>query len=82
MSILDILPGWGKAQKKPIIVDFREPIHTTELITTLEGELRAHQGEHYVIVGVEGELYPIDIEIFKKTYDVVVPLQPLGETQA
>ena len=79
MELTDI--GWGKARKMPLEVHYRHPIHTTELITTLEGNLTARQGEHYVILGVEGELYPIEIGIFNKTYNVIVPLPSSDETQ-
>lgn len=71
--------NWGKARKKPIIVEFREPIPTWlhpngieyELIHTLEGDLLARLEKHFIIKGIDGELYPIEIEIFNKTYDVI-----------
>ena len=42
-----------------------------EIIETREGKLYAAAGRDYIIKGVEGELYPINKEIFKKTYEVV-----------
>jgi hypothetical protein len=62
---------WGRARKKPVEIDFREPRGSEETIFTLEGELRAKRGHDYVIRGVQGELYPIDIDIFNQTYEVV-----------
>ena len=62
---------WGKAQKKPIIVKWREVSADGEIIDTLEGQLKANSTEHYIIHGVEGEEYPIDKRIFYKTYDIV-----------
>jgi len=76
---------WRKARKKPIIVQFRE-VRPKELIRvkypekievrgevieTPEGDLEAHVGEDYIIKGVNGELYPIKIDIFNKTYELV-----------
>jgi hypothetical protein len=37
-------------------------------VETLEGNLRGRAGD-YLMVGVEGELYPCSREIFEKTYD-------------
>jgi hypothetical protein len=37
-------------------------------VETLEGSLRGRAGD-YLMVGVEGELYPCSREIFEKTYD-------------
>lgn len=73
---------WKKARKKPVLVRFREvepsnTLHisfasnTQELIRTREGNLWATKGRDFVIEGVEGELYPIDQKIFKKTYEVI-----------
>ena len=75
---------WKRARKKPVVVEFREVNpdenqcccasciqHPSEYIDTLEGRMRAIQGFHLIIKGVDGELYPIDKEIFEKTYDVL-----------
>lgn len=61
--------SWRKARKKPIVVEYRRPQGLFERVQTLDGELIAKPGTHYVIKGVEGELYPINIDIFEKTYD-------------
>jgi len=82
---------WGKARKKPVVVEFREVeplVHIKtkmpekkevwgETIETREGILFAYPDQDYIIRGVEGELYPIKKEIFDKTYDVVEPLEEL-----
>jgi hypothetical protein len=65
------MTAWGRARKKPVEVDFREPRGQIETVHTLAGELQARKGSHYIIRGVRGELYPIDIDIFNQTYDVV-----------
>ena len=58
-------------RKKPVIV------HATQLnfpegfeVTTMEGKVRGKPGD-YLMIGVNGEKYPIAREIFEKTYDVV-----------
>ena len=66
---------WGIARKKPIEVRFREVVPDTlggfEYIPTREGTICGYKGKDYIIMGVEGELYPIKKDIFEKTYDVV-----------
>lgn len=61
---------WYKARKKPIEIEFREA-KSLERIETLEGTLWAMRRNHFIIKGVKGEIYPIDKEIFYKTYDVI-----------
>jgi hypothetical protein len=74
---------WKFAKKKPIVIMFREPIPETkffdpdqkksvnaEKIETKEGILYAVCGRDYVIKGIQGELYPIDKNIFAETYEV------------
>ena len=71
---------WGKARKKPIVVEFREVIPNRqgrfgsgpyEEVETLEGYKDAIPGFHYIIKGIKGELYPIQKEIFDETYEVI-----------
>ena len=38
-------------------------------VATLEGVMQGKAGD-WLVVGVNGEMYPIDNEIFQKTYDV------------
>lgn len=61
---------WKLCRKKPIEVQFREPNAGIETIKTREGTLNAFYGHDYIIMGVNGEVYPIEKEIFEKTYDV------------
>lgn len=42
----------------------------TAMITTLEGKYKATEGEDVIIKGVEGEVYPCKVSIFKQTYDL------------
>lgn len=40
------------------------------VIRTLEGDMTAKTGD-YIIVGIKGEVYPCDAEIFEKNYQEV-----------
>ena len=70
---------WGKARKKPVMVEYRsvnpkdldEHGELCEFIHTREGTIVGYFDQDYIISGVEGELYPIKISIFNKTYDVI-----------
>ena len=60
-----------KVRKKPIVV------HATQLnllegfhITTKEGVMEGKPGD-YLMIGVDGEKYPIDKSIFERTYDIL-----------
>lgn len=39
-------------------------------VKTLEGTMKANKGD-YIILGVNGEVYPCKPDIFEKTYEVV-----------
>lgn len=57
------------AVKKPIpvrCIQIPEPFE----VETLEGTFTGKAGD-YLIIGVEGEMYPCEQEIFEKTYEVV-----------
>jgi hypothetical protein len=41
------------------------------IIDTLEGDVRAYDNSHYIIKGVEGEIYPCRVDIFEATYELV-----------
>lgn len=58
-----------KAIKKPIpvkCIQINEPFE----VETIEGIMKGKKVD-YLIVGIHGDMYPIDQEIFLKTYDVV-----------
>ena len=81
--------NWGKARKKPIIVQYREvkPDHfdfralSCERVQTLEGELLAYPDRDYIIKGVRDETYPIGKDIFNETYDVIEEFCEKEDTQ-
>lgn len=58
---------WREARKKPVTIEYRN-VTEREEIHTREGTIVAEPGD-YIIRGVEGEVYPIDADIFEKTYD-------------
>ena len=56
--------------KKPIVV------HATQLnfpegfeVTTMEGKVKGKPGD-YLMIGIDGEKYPCDKDIFERTYDI------------
>lgn len=57
-------PVWAKQIDKPFSVD------------TLEGDDIAGKAGDYLCVGVEGERWPIDKDIFEKTYTKVEDSEP------
>ena len=57
-----------KAIKKPIAVKCVQ-IHEPFIVETMEGTLNGKAGD-WLMVGVNGEMYPIDQEIFRLTYDL------------
>lgn len=59
---------FAKAIKKPIPVRCIQIDETFE-VETLEGKMKGQPGD-WLVVGVNGEMYPIAKEIFQKTYDL------------
>jgi hypothetical protein len=58
-----------QAVKKPIpvkCIQINEPF----TVETMEGLMKGKAGD-YLIIGIKGEVYPCDQEIFKETYDII-----------
>ncbi len=58
-----------KAVKKPIAIEcvqINEPFE----VETLEGTMKGKKGD-WLMIGVNGEMYPCDQEIFQKTYNLI-----------
>lgn len=58
-----------RAVKKPIpiqCIQIQEPF----VVETLEGEMHGKKGD-WLMVGVNGEMYPCDNAIFEKTYKLL-----------
>ena len=65
------LPGFNfkQAIKKPVPVkcyQMNEPFK----VETLEGTLKGKAGD-YLMIGVRGEMYACDKEIFNETYEII-----------
>ena len=58
-----------KAIKKPIEISCFQMDEEFE-VETMEGLMRGKKGD-WLMIGVSGEMYPCDHEIFKQTYDIV-----------
>ena len=61
--------AFKKAMKKPIAIrciQIDEPFK----VETLEGTMKGKKGD-WLMIGVNGEMYPCDKAIFDKTYDIV-----------
>ena len=67
----DPIPPWGKiAVEQGVIKPYRINGKPYVEIETLEGVMSAKNGT-YIIMGVDGELYPCKAEIFEMTYEKV-----------
>lgn len=65
------IPGleFQNAVKKPIpvkCIQINEPFK----VETMEGILEGKAGD-YLMIGIKGEMYPCDKEIFNETYELV-----------
>ena len=56
-------------RKKPVVITARRVI-SEQIIKTLEGEMLAKRGD-WIITGINGEEYPCDDDVFRKTYEAV-----------
>ncbi|PTM06622.1 MAG: hypothetical protein DA407_11575 [Bacteroidetes bacterium] len=61
--------AFKKAFKKPIAINCIQ-INEPFSVETMEGKMKGKKGD-WLMVGVNGEMYPCDQDIFKKTYDVL-----------
>lgn len=68
-SLNDLSGKMQQAVKKPIAIQCCQ-IKEDFLVHTMEGVMKAKAND-WLIVGVEGELYACDNQIFQKTYDLV-----------
>ena len=57
------------ARKKPVAVKCAQIPEPFE-VETLEGLMKGKAND-WLMIGVKGEMYPCDNEIFKATYDIV-----------
>lgn len=57
---------WGRVRKRPVVVDAVQLDQRFE-VDTWEGTMEADAG-HWLVRGVEGELYPVAPDVFEQTY--------------
>ncbi len=60
---------FSKAIKKPIPVSCAQVMEPFQ-VETMEGLMQGKSGD-WLMVGINGEMYPIDDEIFRKTYELL-----------
>jgi hypothetical protein len=63
------LSEFGSAVKKPIPIMFKE-LKEEFTVETLEGVMKGKAGD-FLMIGVRGEVYPCDREIFLETYTIL-----------
>jgi hypothetical protein len=61
--------GFSRYKKKPIVVYAKE-MKKPFAVKTLEGVMNGKRGD-FLVIGISGEMYPVDRDIFFKTYEVV-----------
>ena len=57
-------------RKRPVEIEAYQ-VHEDVYIETLEGRMHASPGD-WIVVGVQGERYPVKPDIFEKTYEAVL----------
>jgi len=67
--------GFEYYKKKPIIIHAKKMEEAFE-VKTKEGTMKGKAGD-YLVIGIEGEKYPVDKKIFKKTYEKITALHAL-----
>ncbi len=58
-----------KAMKKPVAIRCVQ-IHEPFEVETLEGTMQGKKGD-WLLIGVRGEMYPCDRNIFEETYSII-----------
>lgn len=65
---------WKRATKRPVAVEYMGPYIDPQVVETLEGDFEVddeyidEHGGYVIIRGVEGEVYPCGLDIFRETY--------------
>lgn len=68
------MPEWKSATKKPVEIRYRGPYDDPMVVETIEGDFEVddeyidEHGGFVIIEGVEGEIYPCGLDIFRETY--------------
>lgn len=80
---IDVSPEWVKDALRDgvLVFDLNENDQNELYVETMEGTMHANVGD-YIVKGVEGELYPVSGETFRKTYLPSGRSDELAETVA
>lgn len=68
---------WRSARKRPVEVEFRGPYTDPDEIETIEGDFEVDEeyldehGGYVIIRGVQDEVYPCALDVFRRTYEPV-----------
>lgn len=63
--------NWGRADAKDVAWMGPDDGEQVVLWNTLESQWLCCPKGHYIIRGIEGELYPCDPEVFRRSYEAV-----------
>ena len=61
--------NFKEAVKKPLVIKCKQIDEPFE-VETMEGIMKGKKGD-WLMMGVKGELYPCDQNIFNETYDII-----------
>jgi hypothetical protein len=68
-----------KVRKKPIIIDARGPLSSSELVVTAHGRVRAEAGDYVLTDPRNGDTWPIKPDYFSDNYEIVELVMPVEE---
>ena len=57
---------WKDYRKRPLKIQAKQMTRTFK-VKTLEGTMKGKKGD-YLVIGIKGERYPVNKDIFEKTY--------------
>jgi len=66
---LEVGSEFKRYRKRPVVIRAKK-MEKSFTVRTMEGKLRGKAGD-YLVIGVKGEKYPVDREIFEETYEEV-----------
>ncbi|ELY68937.1 hypothetical protein [Natrinema versiforme] len=68
---------WNAARKKPVEIEYAGPFTDPTIVETIEGDFEVDDeyidkhGGFVIIRGIEDELYPCALDIFRDTYETL-----------
>ncbi len=61
--------NFKRYRKRPLVVEAKQIDHSFK-VETIEGNMSGKEGD-YLVIGIKGEQYPVDKEIFEESYERV-----------